>query len=108
MIIKTIRQEQEAKARELFLEGYYTLVNPNNDNNLIVCGRHDLPKQLDAVTVFPVVAISKKLRCRNKKMVVIDHAFESSRKMEHETEFTIFLVTEGLDTNSLHEAGNVH
>ena len=104
MIIKTIRQEQEAKARELFLEGYYTLVNPNNDNNLIVCGRHDLPKQLDAVTVFPVVAISKKLRCRNKKMVVIDHAFEPSRK----TEFTLFLVTDGLDTNSLHEAGNVY
>ena len=104
MIIKTIRQEQEAKARELFLEGYYTLVNPNNDNNLIVCGRHDLPKQLDAVTVFPVVAISKKLRCRNKKMVVLDHASESSRK----TEFTVFLVTDGVDTNSLHEAGNVH
>lgn len=104
MIIKTIRQEQDDKARELFPEGYYTLVNPNNDNNLIVCGRHDLPKQLDAVTAFPVVAISKKLRCRNRKMVVIDHAFESSRK----TEFTIFLVTDGLDTNSLHEAGNAH
>lgn len=87
------------------------MVNPNNDNNLIVCGRQDLPKQLDAVTVFPVVAISKNLCYRNRKMVVIDHAFEPSR----ETEFTVFLVTNGIDTNSigidtnsLHEAGNVY
>jgi len=104
MIIKTIRQEQDDKARELFPEGYYTLVNPHNDNKLIVCGRYDLPKQLDAVTVFPVVAISKKLRCRTMQMVVIDNAFKPSRK----TEFTVFVVREGLDTNSLHEAGNVH